>query len=54
MIKTKLPTGLVYGLDRKGTFQLTSDVYHEEWLHEKVVVYSYDDPENFIEHFNRH
>ena len=54
MIKTKLPTGLVYGLDKLGTFQPTSDVYHEEWLHEKVIVYSYDDPENFVEHFSKH
>jgi len=54
MIKTKLPTGLVYGLDKLGTFQPTSDIYHEEWLHEKVIVYSYDDPENFVEHFSKH
>ena len=54
MIKTKLPVGLVYGHKQTGKFTPTSDIYHEEGLFEKVIVYSYDDPENFIEHFNKH
>jgi glycosyltransferase involved in cell wall biosynthesis len=54
MIKTKLPTGLIYGHTRTGTFTAKSDIYHEEGLFEDVIIYSYDNPENFMDDFNRH
>lgn len=54
MRKTSLPTALVYGWDRFGEITLKSDVYHEENLHESVIVYSYDCACNFKSDFAKH
>lgn len=50
MIKTSLPVAIIYGYSTKGTFELISDVYHEEYLHERVIVHSLDDYTLFYEH----
>ena len=39
-MKTKKPSAIVYGWYKLGTFQLTSDVYFEENLLDKVIVHS--------------
>jgi len=39
-MKTKKPSAIVYGWGEFGTFELTSDVYYEENLLDKVVIYS--------------
>lgn len=54
MIKTRLPSALVYGLNRFGSFQVKSDIYFEEGLFEWSQVYSYEDPSRFNEHFSNH
>lgn len=41
-MKTRKPTAIVYGWDRVGEFDLTSDVYYWEGLQETVKVYSFD------------
>lgn len=53
MRKASLPIALVYGWDDLGELTLTSDVYYQEHLFESVIVYSYSDVENFINHFNK-
>jgi len=40
MLKTKKPSAIIYGLEQKGTFPLTSDIYFEENLHEEVIIHS--------------
>jgi hypothetical protein len=41
-MKTKKPIAIVYGWDRVGEFDLTSDVYYWEGLQDSVKVYSFD------------
>ena len=53
MRKASLPIALVYGWGELGELTLTSDVYYQEHLFESVIVYSYSDVENFINHFNK-
>ena len=40
MLVVKKPTAILYNWYKQGTFELTSDVYFQENLEEKVVVYS--------------
>ena len=40
MIKTKKPSAIIYGWGEFGTFEIDSDVYYEENLFDKVVIYS--------------
>ncbi len=40
MLQTKKPSAIIYGLEQKGTFPLTSDIYFEENLHEEVIIHS--------------
>lgn len=40
MMRTKKPSAIVYDWGEYGTFELTTDVYYEEKLFDKVVVYS--------------
>lgn len=53
-MKTSLPTALIYGWDRYGTIRLQSDVYWEESLFEDVILYSYENDEEFRNHFAKH
>ena len=50
MIKTSLPKAIIYGYFQKGILEPTSDVYFEENLYERVIVYSLDNPENIYQH----
>lgn len=50
-MKTKLPIALVYGWDRLGTHEITSDVYFWEGLMENVIVQSMNDISQFREDF---
>lgn len=54
MIKVGLPTALVYGFEREnGVHEITSTVYKEENLMEKVIVHSYTgEAQNFFDHFS--
>jgi O-antigen biosynthesis protein len=52
MRKTKLPTAMVFGWDRFGEIKLESDIYWEEGLNEGVVVYSFENTNNFFENFS--
>lgn len=40
MLVVKKPSALVYGWDKIGVFELTSDIYFQEGLEDKVIVYS--------------
>lgn len=52
MLKTKKPSAIVYGWNKLGTFTLTSDVYYEENLLEKVIVYSLPFTNNITNDFS--
>jgi glycosyltransferase involved in cell wall biosynthesis len=52
-MKTKIPSAIIYGWDRIGVFELISDIYYEENLFEKVLIYSCDNIENIIEDYTR-
>ena len=52
MRKTKLPTAMVFGWDRFGEIKLQSDIYWEEGLNDGVVVYSFENTDNFFENFS--
>ena len=54
MQKTTLPTALVYGWNRFGLHKLTSDIYFEERLHEKVIIHSYREATNLKKHLAKH
>ena len=54
MQKTTLQTALVYGWNRFGLHKLTSDVYFEEGLEEKVVIHSYRTSTNLKKHLAKH
>ena len=54
MLVVKKPSAIVYGWDKIGTFELTSDVYFEENLQDKVVVYSLPYIRNIEEDFNKY
>ena len=54
MQKTTLPTALVYGWNRFGRYELTSDIYFQENLYEKVVVHSYPSSKNLKLHLAKH
>ena len=54
MQKTTLPTALVYGWNRYGKHMLTSDIYHEENLFEKVILHSYKSSKNLQTHLAKH
>lgn len=49
MIKTSLPKAIIYGYSQKGVLELTSDVYFEENLQEKVIVHSLEDTSNIYD-----
>ena len=46
-MKTKLPVALVYGWDKLGKIELTSDLYFWEGLQENVVIHSFEDIATF-------
>ena len=50
-MKTKKPSAIIYNWDRRGTFTLTSEIYHEENLLDKCIIYSLDDIKNVDEDF---
>lgn len=52
-MKTKKPVALVYGWDRKGEHELTSDLYFWEGLEDGVKIFSYDHIINFQIHFTQ-
>jgi len=54
MLVVKKPSAIVYGWGKIGTFELTSDVYFEENLQDKVVVYSLPYIKNIEEDFNKY
>jgi glycosyltransferase involved in cell wall biosynthesis len=54
MLVVKKPSAIVYGWGKIGTFELTSDVYFEENLQDKVVVYSLPYIRNIEEDFNKY
>lgn len=54
MIKVGLPTALVYGWNLSGEHILSTTLYHEENLHENVIIYSYEDSKDFESHFAKH
>lgn len=51
-MKTKKPTAIIYNWDRKGTFTLNSEIYHEESLYEEVVVHSLENIDNVFNDFS--
>jgi glycosyltransferase involved in cell wall biosynthesis len=51
-MKTKIPSAIIYGWDRVGTYELVSDIYYEENLFEKVIIYSLNDINNIIDDYN--
>ena len=40
MLVVKKPSAILYNWHQQGTFELTSDIYFQESLEEKVIVYS--------------
>jgi glycosyltransferase involved in cell wall biosynthesis len=54
MLVVKKPSAIVYGWGKIGTFELISDVYFEENLQDKVVVYSLPYIKNVEEDFNKY
>ena len=50
-MKTRKPIALVYGYNKIGEYQLTSDVYYWEGLQDEVQVYSYGDISDFETHY---
>jgi len=54
MLVVKKPSAIVYGWSKIGTFELISDVYFEENLQDKVVVYSLPYIKNIEEDFNKY
>jgi len=54
MLKTKKPSAIIYGLEQKGTFSLTSDIYFEENLHEEVIIYSLPYNHNIEQDFSQY
>ena len=54
MLVVKKPNAIVYGWGKIGTFELISDVYFEENLQDKVVVYSLPYIRNIEEDFNKY
>lgn len=54
MLVVKKPSAIVYGWGKIGTFELISDVYFEENLQDKVVVYSLPYIRNVEEDFNKY
>jgi glycosyltransferase involved in cell wall biosynthesis len=53
-MKTKKPSAIVYNWYRLGTEILVSDVYHEEFLFDEVVVYSLPYTDNVFEDFTKY
>ena len=47
-MKTKKPSAIIYGWDKKGTFPLTSEIYHEENLYDEVIVHSLENSNNLF------
>jgi len=54
MIKTKLPSALVFGWDRFGEFELQSNLLETEGLSERVVLFSYESDDNLYELIVKH
>ena len=54
MLVVKKPSAIVYGWSKIGTFELISDVYFEENLQDKVVIYSLPYIKNIEEDFNKY
>lgn len=54
MLVVKKPSAIVYGWGKIGTFELTSDVYFEENLEDKVIVYSLPYIRSVEEDFNKY
>ena len=54
MLVVKKPSAIVYGWGKIGTFELTSDVYFEENLEDKVTVYSLPYIRSVEEDFNKY
>ena len=53
-MRTKKPTAIVYNWDRKGVFEIQSQIYCEENLIDYVTIYSLGDVNNVLEDFSRH
>jgi glycosyltransferase involved in cell wall biosynthesis len=51
MLVVKKPSAILYNWSKEGTFELTSDVYFEENLLDKVIVYSLPYTQNIEEDF---
>ena len=51
MLTTKKPSAIIYGLEQKGTFSLTSDIYFQENLSDEVIVYSLPYTNNIRQNF---
>jgi glycosyltransferase involved in cell wall biosynthesis len=52
-MKTKLPSAIVYGWNKLGKFEIPTNLYHEENLIEKVIIYSLkDDDDKSISYYD--
>lgn len=54
MLVVKKPSAIVYGWGKIGTFELTSDIYFEENLQDKIIIYSLPYIRNVEEDFNKY
>ena len=53
-MKTKKPSAIVYNWDRKGVFEIQSEIYCEENLIDYVTIYSLDDIDNLIKDYSKY
>jgi O-antigen biosynthesis protein len=53
-MKTKKPSAIVYNWDREGKEVLISDVYFEEHLYDKVIVYSLPYTNNVVDDYSKY
>jgi len=53
-MKTKKPSAIVYNWDRKGVFEIQSEIYCEENLIDYVTIYSLDNIDNLIKDYSKY
>ena len=53
-MKTKKPSAIVYNWDRKGVFEIQSEIYCEENLIDYVIIYSLDNIDNLIKDYSKY
>jgi len=53
-MKTKKPSAIVYNWDRKGVFEIQSEIYCEENLIDYVTIYSLNDIDNLIKDYSKY